>query len=153
MLKQVLVLERICFKDDRGMFCKLPMLEKPILQVNHSVTKLKGTVRGLHYQNLPFAESKIITCLHGSVFDVAVNLKDLSWSSVVLSEDNQKVVVIPEGYAHGFQALEDDSELLYLHTNLYNKEVEGGLHVLNEKIGIKWPLPVINLSERDRGFK
>jgi len=125
------------------------------VQVNQSVTALRGTVRGLHMQRAPQAEAKLIRCLRGSVFDVAVDLRPGSpsfgrWIGVELSEHNEREVFIPEGCAHGFQALSDDAHLLYQHTAPHAPAYEAGLRFDDPTLGIAWPLPVSLVSERDR---
>jgi len=126
-----------------------------ISQINLTLTKRCGTVRGLHFQRPPHAEIKLVSCLRGSIFDVAVDLREgsptfLQWQGVVLSEANQTGLLIPEGFAHGFQALEADCELLYLHSAPHHPEAEGGLHPLDPTLAIAWPLDVADLSDRDR---
>ena len=126
------------------------------VQVNHSVTAQRGTVRGLHFQRAPRAEAKLIRCLRGRVFDVAVDLRADSptfgrWHAVELGEHNQREFFIPEGCAHGFQTLSDDVHLLYQHTASYAPECEGGLRHDDPALAIVWPLPVGQVSERDRG--
>lgn len=125
------------------------------VQVNHSVTALRGTVRGMHLQCTPQAEAKLIRCLRGSVFDVAVDLRPGSptfgrWHGVELSEHNEREVFIPEGCAHGFQALSDGAQLLYQHTAPYTPACEAGLRHDDPELAIAWPLPVALVSERDR---
>lgn len=149
------------FKDERGAFsrvyCENEMLDifgKSIKQINHSVTKEKGTVRGLHFQYEPHAEIKMVKCIKGSVLDVVVDIRKnsptfLQYFSVELSEQNQKIIYIPKGFAHGFQTLEDDTQLLYLHSSIYTPSDEGALNVTDPKLNIKWPLDIINLSKRD----
>lgn len=126
-----------------------------ISQINCTLTKRPGTVRGLHFQRPPHAEIKLVSCLRGSIFDVAVDLREhsptfLRWQGVVLSESNQTSLLIPEGFAHGFQALEADCELLYLHSAPHHTEAEGGLHPQDPALAIAWPLDVADLSDRDR---
>ena len=98
------------------------------------MTASRGTVRGMHFQHPPHAETKFVSCLRGEVFDVAVDLRNgsptfLHWHAEILSADNHRTLVIPEGFAHGFQTLSDDCEMLYFHTAAYNPEAEGGLNV------------------------
>ncbi len=129
-------------------------LEKKIVQINKTRTELKGSVRGLHYQAPPFCESKIITCLKGKVFDVAVDIRKnsktfLNWHGEILSEDNQTSIFIPEGFAHGFQTLTDDCEMLYFHTAFYNIASEHGINHNDNNISIDWPLEIKNLSDKD----
>ena len=103
-----------------------------ILQINHSQTVKKGAVRGLHFQQPPYSEMKFVRCIKGKVWDVAIDLRAgsatfLHWHAVELSPSNMSMIVLPEGFAHGFQALESESELLYLHTAFYNSDAEGGM--------------------------
>jgi len=130
-------------------------LNKPINQINHTHTKQKGAVRGLHYQQAPYAEIKLVNCIKGEIFDIAVDLRKnsptfLHWHGEVLSENNQRSLLIPEGFAHGFQALTDDCELIYLHTAPYVKEAEAALNVNDPRLNIAWPLGIAELSDRDR---
>lgn len=124
-------------------------------QVNLSTTARRGTVRGMHFQRPPAAEAKLIRCVRGRVFDVAVDLRAASptflrWHAVELDAQQAREVFIPEGFAHGFQALSDDVQLLYLHTAPWTPACEGGLRHDDPRLDIAWPLPVGGLSERDR---
>jgi len=161
----VLVVESDAILDHRGSFarfyCEQALAsvigERRIVQINHSCTRDVGTVRGLHYQNPPHAEMKFVRCFRGRVWDVAVDLRAgsptfLSWHAEELSPENSRMLVIPEGCAHGFQALEEESELLYLHTACYYPPAEGGLQPVDPELSIKWPLSVVHLSERDRNY-
>lgn len=152
------------FSDMRGSFVRLfckkelaPLIgDRDIVQMNHSRTTLVGAVRGMHYQHPPHAEMKLVRCLRGRIWDVAVDLRAgsptfLQWHAEELSPDNARMLVIPEGCAHGFQVLEANSELLYLHTAYYTPDAaEGGLRHNDVRLGITWPLPVTDFSERDR---
>ena len=133
-------------------------LNTPIAQINHTFTKTKGAVRGLHFQNPPHAEIKLVSCLQGEIFDVAVDLRKnsptfLQWHGVVLSAQNRQSLLIPEGFAHGFQALSQDCELIYLHTAAYHPEAEGALNVADPRLNIAWPLAITEISERDRNHQ
>ena len=133
-------------------------LNTPIAQINHTLTKTKGAVRGLHFQNPPHAEIKLVSCLQGEIFDVAVDLRKnsptfLQWHGVVLSARNRQSLLIPEGFAHGFQALSQDCELIYLHTATYHPEAEGALNVADPRLNIAWPLAITEISERDRNHQ
>ncbi len=133
------------------------LAEKTIQQINVSLTRRQGTVRGLHYQLPPYTETKIIRCLQGSVFDVAVDLRAgsptfLQYHGEILSAERHNMMVIPDGFAHGFQALEENCQLLYLHTAIYQPASEGGVAYNDTSIGIKWPLPVYSLSDRDKAL-
>ena len=158
------ILQRNPIGDSRGylerLFCseELQMLapEKHIAQVNHTLTALRGTVRGMHFQRPPHAEIKFVSCLRGEVFDVAVDLRHnsptfLRWHAELLSADNHKTLVIPEGFAHGFQTLTDNCEMLYFHTHTYQPDAEGGLNAQDPRLAIQWPLPVGGVSPRDAG--
>ena len=161
-IKNLYILESELFVDDRGSFSRLycnnilkEIVPKTISQINLSVTERKGTVRGLHMQTEPYQETKIIKCLSGSVFDVAVDMRKgsktfLQWNSVKLDSNDNRAYLIPEGFAHGFQVLENNSQLLYLHTNNYSKEDEFGFLYNDPAIGINWPLKPEGLSERDK---
>jgi len=127
---------------------------KPIAQINHTLTAKRGTVRGLHYQDNPLAEMKLVTCIVGEVWDVAVDLRTdsptfLQWHAEILSAVNNYAMLIPEGFAHGFQALTDDAQLLYCHSALYSSELERALNVGDPRLSIPWPIPIIELSIRD----
>lgn len=150
-------------QDARGAFTRFfcadalrtALGERDIVQVNHSRTQVVGAVRGLHFQQPPHAEMKLVRCLRGRVWDVAVDLRAgsptfLQWHAVELSAENARLFIIPEGCAHGFQVLEADSELLYLHTAFYTPQAEGGVAWDEARLGIAWPLPVTDLSDRDR---
>lgn len=160
------LLRHNAIEDHRGFFSRFfcadeffeAGLKKPIAQINHTLTKNKGAVRGLHFQYPPHEEVKIVSCIHGEIFDVAVDLRRssptyLHWHGVILSASNRQSLLIPEGYAHGFQTLTEDCELIYLHTASYAPESEGALNVLDSTLGISWPLAVSELSERDRNHK
>ncbi len=130
-------------------------LQKPLAQINHSITRKKGAVRGLHFQFPPHAETKIVMCLRGRAFDVAVDLRPdsptfLAWHGVELAPENRNAYCIPEGFAHGFQTLEEDTELLYLHTEYYSQAAESALNIADPRLGIDWPLGITEISERDR---
>lgn len=156
------VVQRLRRGDERGflerLFCadELGLLlgDRRVLQVNRTLTLRTGTVRGLHYQKPPHAECKLVSCVRGSVFDVAVDLRAASptflhWHAEVLSAANMRGLWIPEGFAHGFQALEPDCELFYLHTATYSPGFESGLNARDSRLAIQWPLPIEMLSARD----
>jgi dTDP-4-dehydrorhamnose 3,5-epimerase len=158
------LVERSRLSDERGFLSRLFCAEelraagwsKGIAQINQTLTCAHGAVRGLHFQHPPHAEMKLVNCIRGKVFDVAVDLRRgsptfLKWHGVELSEDNGRALLIPEGVAHGFQTLMPDSELLYLHSCAYVPASEGAVHVEDPRVGIAWPLPMAELSARDRG--
>ena len=157
------VIRREPIGDERGylerMFCGHELMsiigQRSIVQINHTLTEKAGTVRGMHFQHPPNAEMKLVSCLRGEVFDVAVDLRKdsptfLQWHAEVLTEANHKTLVIPEGFAHGFQVLTDDCELLYLHTAAYAPESEAGLNALDPYLAITWPMPIAERSARDQ---
>lgn len=165
-IKDLLVIERNPLRDNRGYFERLfcdteleeILINRKIAQINHSRTKQKGTVRGMHYQLPPFSEMKIISCLRGEVFDVAVDLRRnsstfLQWHAELLSETNHRTIVIPEGFAHGFQTLTKECELIYLHTATYKPEVQAGLNALDPLLAIDWPLSITVRSLPDEGHE
>lgn len=125
-----------------------------VVQVNHTLTRARGAVRGMHFQHPPHAEMKFVRCIKGRVWDVAVDIRAgsptfLRWHAEELSPENGLMMIIPEGCAHGFQALEPNSEMLYLHTAFYAPASEGGFMCNDDAIGIRWPLPINDLSARD----
>ena len=154
------------FMDNRGffnrIFCQKELENiRPgiiIAQINHSMTKTKGSIRGMHFQYPPHAEMKIVRCIKGSIFDVAVDLRKdsptfLQWHGEILSAENTKALVVPEGCAHGFQSLEDDIEMIYMSTAPYNKEAECGLRFDDPNMEIQWPLDITVISEKDKTWK
>lgn len=156
------VVQRQRLGDTRGFLSRLFCAEElvstgwcqPIVQINHTWTQKQGTVRGMHFQHPPHAEMKLVTCLRGTVWDVGLDLRAgsptfLQWRAVELSAENGCALLISEGFAHGFQALTDDCELLYLHTAPYAMHAEAGLSATDPRLGINWPLPITLQSERD----
>lgn len=156
-------IERLRMGDDRGFLARLFCADEfeqagapfSIVQINHTLTRACGTVRGLHFQFPPHAETKLVSCIRGQIFDVAVDLRAgsptfLKWHGEVLSPDNGRALYIPPGFAHGFQTLTDDCELVYLHSSSYHPESEGAANLADPRIGIAWPLPVGTVSDRDR---
>lgn len=162
LLPGVMVVEGGAFDDDRGafqrLFCEEELAEvlcgRRIVQINHSRTASVGAIRGMHYQRPPHAEMKLIRCLKGQVYDVAVDLRAgsatfLRWHGEILTPENRRMLVIPEGCAHGFQVLEPQSELLYLHTASYVPTAEDAVLYNDPQLGVAWPLPARALSARD----
>ncbi len=150
------------FQDERGSFSRFfdknkfekIGLDKEWVQLNHSITYKTGTVRGMHFQKEPFREIKMVKCITGKIYDVIIDLRRgsstfLKWFGVELSAAEKKMVYIPEGFAHGFQCLTDDCEIIYHHTEFYKPEAEAGIHYNDPLIKIIWPLPVSFLSARD----
>jgi dTDP-4-dehydrorhamnose 3,5-epimerase len=150
------------FHDDRGRFARLfdrdllasVHADRAIIQVNHSLTRQMGALRGMHFQKAPHLEAKWVRCIRGRVWDVAVDLRRgspsfLKHAAVELSADAANMFFIPEGCAHGFQVIEPDSELIYLHTAAYSPEAEGGVRWDDPSLAIDWPLAPIDISARD----
>ncbi|MBS1644359.1 MAG: dTDP-4-dehydrorhamnose 3,5-epimerase [Bacteroidetes bacterium] len=153
------------FEDDRGWFARTFCKREfgaightaEWTQMNHSFTKQKATIRGLHYQIPPFSEVKMIRCIAGEVFDVAIDLREhsktfLQWHGEILSAKNRKMLYIPAGFAHGFQTLSEDCELIYHHTSYYEPNFEAGIRYDDPVLNVQWPLPPALVSERDRGL-
>lgn len=162
-LHGVQILQRKPIGDHRGYFERLfcadeladQMSNLSVEQINHTRTERCHTIRGMHFQHPPYAETKVVSCIRGRVFDVALDLRVgsptyLTWHAEILTSDNHRSLLIPEGFAHGFQTLTDDCELIYLHTAPYSAEAEDGLNPLDPKLAIEWPAPAVSLSIRDR---
>ena len=161
-LAGLFLVERQQLQDERGflsrLFCVKELAQagwaQPVAQINHTYTQCSGTVRGLHYQKSPYSEMKLVSCLRGEVWDVAVDIRAgsptfLQWHAQHLSAHNRHALLIPPGFAHGFQALTDDVELLYCHSAAYASGYEAGLNPLDPRLAVKWPLAVAELSARD----
>lgn len=164
-LPGVYVIEMQPFEDARGsfsrVFCAREMREQglsfDLAQINTAFNRKAGTIRGLHYQYQPHAEIKIVSCISGGVFDVAVDIRPdspsyLKWFGTELTAGNQRLLYIPAGFAHGYQALTDDAKLIYLVSEFYTPTAEGGLRFDDPAIGIDWPLEVSAVSEKDASW-
>lgn len=162
VLEGLKLVERKRLGDNRGFLSRLLCIEelaaagwaKPVAQINHTYTAMRGTVRGMHYQYPPHAEMKLVSCTRGEVWDVAVDVRAssptfLHWHAERLSADNCRSLLIPEGFAHGFQTLTDDVELLYCHSAAHSPSAEAGLNPLDAHLDITWPLSITELSMRD----
>jgi dTDP-4-dehydrorhamnose 3,5-epimerase len=162
-IKGVHLIERHLRGDGRGFLARLFSADEfaslgwggAIAQINHTYTSTEGTIRGLHFQLPPRAEKKLVICLRGAVCDVAVDLRQgsptfLQHHKEILSADKHQAMLIPEGCAHGFQTLSDDVELVYLHSERYSPEYEGGVSVFEPMLAITWPKPAGVISDRDR---
>lgn len=161
----VKVITRRKLSDKRGFFSRLYCEEElskigwqgTLAQMNETMTVKEGTVRGLHFQREPSTEMKLVSCLQGQIFDVAVDLRAnsptyLQYFSSILSEENNKAMLIPEGCAHGFQTLTGNVRMIYCHSVAYDPDTEDGVHIADKDIGIEWPFRPINLSQRDSDF-
>lgn len=151
--------------DERGAFKRIYCVneflnigfKKEIMQINHTFTNIKGTFRGFHFQKPPYTETKIITCLKGKIYDIAVDLRKNSptffkWMAVELTEQNNKMIYIPDGFAHGFQTLEDNTELLYFHTQIYKPEYEDAINFMDTALNLSLPYKVTEISEKDKNI-
>jgi dTDP-4-dehydrorhamnose 3,5-epimerase len=156
------LVERQRLADSRGFLSRLFCAKElgavgwnhPIIQINHTYTAKRGTVRGLHFQRPPASEMKLVSCIRSEVWDVSVDLRTgsktfLHWHAELLSADNKRALLIPEGFAHGFQALADDVELFYCHSAAYTPAAEAGLNARDPTLAITWPLPIAELSPKD----
>lgn len=157
------IIKRMPLSDSRGflsrMFCTDALYEAgwkhaSVAQINHTLTRQSGAVRGMHFQQAPHAEIKLVSCLRGEVWDVAVDMRlgsptFLQWFAQELSPENGYAMLIPQGFAHGFQALKEDCELLYLHSHAHCPESEGAIHPKDQRVAISWPKVITELSARD----
>ncbi|MDN3657165.1 dTDP-4-dehydrorhamnose 3,5-epimerase [Ferruginibacter paludis] len=161
-LKGSYVIDLEPFTDERGWFartyCKNEFNSightKEWVQLNHSYTRQKGTIRGMHFQLAPFTEVKLVRCIAGAAYDVIIDIRKdsptfLNYFGAEISAINRKMIYIPEGFAHGFQALTDECELIYHHSQFYAPGVEGGIRYNEPLINIDWPLSADRISERD----
>lgn len=164
-LKGSFIIDLSLLADSRGWFartfCKDEFLQightKEWVQINHSFTLAKGTIRGMHYQIAPHQEIKMVRCIAGSVYDVIIDLRKnsetyLRWVGTELSAANKKMLYIPQGFAHGFQTLSDNAELIYHHSEFYNAGSEAGIRFNDPAVNIIWPLPESEISEKDNHF-
>lgn len=159
----VKIIERTVFSDLRGEFSRIFCIEsmlgagwnKSLSQVNFSSTSNVASIRGMHFQLMPNTEMKLVCCVKGRIFDVVVDIRKnsktfLHWESYELSQNNKRSLLIPEGFAHGFQTLENDVEMIYFNSEKYYESTDSGLNPLDPKLGIMWPLPIGKMSEKDR---
>lgn len=164
-LKGAYVIELKKHEDNRGFFARgwdQTILEQQgligsVTQQNIAFSKTKGTVRGLHYQKAPHQETKFIRCTRGAVFDVIVDLRPDSptykqWLGLTLSMDDYRALYMPKDFAHGFQALEDNSEIMYLVSEPYTPDFEAGIRFNDPSLSVEWPLPVTMISEKDMSW-
>ena len=164
-LKGSYIIDLKLLNDDRGSFartfCKEQFRQightKEFVQCNQSWNKITGTVRGMHFQIAPYKEIKLVRCVRGSVFDVIIDLRKdsqtfLMYFGIELNEHNKRAMYIPVGFAHGFQTLTDNTELIYMHSEYFNQEADIGLNYADPVLNIKWPLPISSISEKDRKY-
>ena len=164
-LEGLRLIERRKLADSRGFLSRIYASEelkscgwtKEVAHINHTYTAKRGTLRGMHFQVMPHAEMKLVTCIRGAIIDVVVDIRQgsktfLSHHMETLSEQNNRSLLIPEGFAHGFQALTDNVELIYCHSEPYSPSCESGLHPLDSSLGISWPIPVEKISSKDASY-
>ena len=162
-LKGAFIIEPELICDERGFFAGTWSadefvargLNPRIVQGNISFNKQRGTLRGMHYQTKPYEEAKLVRCTAGAIYDVIVDLRANSqtvrkWVAVELTSRNRRMLYVPEGFAHGFQTLEDNTEVAYKISESYHPESARGLRWDDPVLGINWPLPISAISERDR---
>ncbi len=150
-------------EDERGFFARAwcedefaaQGLRPGFVQANVGFSKQKGTLRGLHYQTAPHQESKLVRCTGAAVFDVMVDLRPSSptyrqWVGIELSQENHRMLYIPEGFAHGYQTLRDQTEVFYLVSSFYAPDAEAGIRYDDPAFGIEWPIAVEVISEKDQ---
>jgi dTDP-4-dehydrorhamnose 3,5-epimerase len=164
-LKGSFVIEGERYEDERGYFSPIWSahqfeahgLVPSVAECNVSFNSKKGTLRGMHFQNQPFAQAKLVRCARGAVYDVALDLRPESetfkqWIAVNLTANNSLMFYIPKGFAHGFQTLEDESEVVYQMSDVYNPEAAGGVRWNDPTFGIKWPDAERIIIARDRDY-
>jgi dTDP-4-dehydrorhamnose 3,5-epimerase len=161
-IEDLVVIKPIVHQDNRGWFVESYNNEKfeklnlkiSFLQDNHSLSLSKGIIRGLHFQNNPKPQTKLVRCTQGKIYDVAVDLRKssptyLKWFGIELSKDNFFMLLIPHGFAHGFLTLEDNCEVQYKVDNFYDKSLDRSIHYKDPTLGINWPLKEVILSDKD----
>ncbi len=164
-LKDAFIIEPELLHDERGFFARTWSQEEflqrglnpRVVQQNISLNKMRGTLRGMHYQVEPHQETKLVRCTAGTIFDVLVDLREdsptfLKWIGFELSSNNRRMLYVPESFAHGFQTLEDDTEVVYQISEYYHPESAQGLRWDDPALGIEWPLPVTVISQRDKQY-
>jgi dTDP-4-dehydrorhamnose 3,5-epimerase len=164
-LKGVFVVELELINDERGFFAcawspdefEKQGLNPRLRQCNISFNNRRGTLRGMHFQEQPHEEAKLVRCTRGSMYDVAVDLRPDSptryqWAAVELTANNRRMLYIPEGFAHGYQTLADDTEVFYQMSETYHPESARGFRYDDPVFGVKWPLPLSVISDRDRSY-
>lgn len=164
-LKDAFIIDLDKFEDDRGFFarswCKKEIdehgLNSNVVQVNVSNNRKKGTLRGMHYQVSPYEETKLIRCTKGALYDVIIDLRPDSetykqWIGVELTAGNYKSLYVPEGFGHGFQTLEDDTEATYQVTEFYTPGAEAGIRYNDPQFAIDWPMEIAVISDKDRNW-
>lgn len=165
-LKGAYIIELEKLEDNRGFFARTwdkkifdkRGLNSDLVQMSFSHSKQKGTLRGMHFQVNPFEEIKIVRCLRGRIFDVIIDLREESetykeWINVELDDEERKMIYIPEGFAHGFQTLEDNTEVCYQMSNWFSSEHAKGIRWDDKEFNIKWPIQNVIISEKDKMYE
>ncbi|WP_299645001.1 dTDP-4-dehydrorhamnose 3,5-epimerase [uncultured Chloroflexus sp.] len=165
-LKDAYIIEPELYEDNRGFFARVWAqnefaehgLVNRVVQMNLSYNRVAGTLRGMHFQHAPYAETKLVRCIRGAIYDVIIDLRPDSptykrWIGVKLTAANRLALYVPEGFAHGFQTLEDDTEVFYQVSQYYTPSAEGGVRYNDPAFGIIWPLPVTEMSEKDKRWQ
>ncbi len=164
-LKGAFLIEAKREHDERGFFARTFCQEEfnahglnpRLVQCNISFNKKKGTLRGMHYQAAPYEEAKLVRCTMGAIYNVIIDLRAGSptfkqWLAVELTAENRRLLYVPEGFVHGFQTLEDNTEVFYQMSEFYHPECARGMKWDDPAFGIEWPIPNLILSDRDRSF-
>jgi dTDP-4-dehydrorhamnose 3,5-epimerase len=165
-LRGAYVIDLTPHEDNRGFFarafCQREFaahgLKPTIAQANIAANRAKGTLRGMHFQYPPAAETKLVRCTRGAILDIIVDLRPesptyLEHVAVELSEDNYRALYVPERFAHGYQTLRDNTDTSYQVGEFYAPGTEGGLRYSDPRLGLTWPLPVAVISDKDRNWK
>jgi len=164
-LKDAFIVDIERLEDERGFFartfCEREFethgLDRQLVQSSISFNKNKGTLRGMHYQTAPKEEARVVRCTQGSIYDVIIDLRQCSqtfkqWEAFELTSENRRMIYIPEGFAHGFQTLEDDTEVLYYMTEFYAPELSRGVRWDDPAFGIRWPAADRTIALRDQQY-
>jgi dTDP-4-dehydrorhamnose 3,5-epimerase len=162
-LKDAFIIDLDRREDNRGFFARTwgqDLFEQQglvarVVQANMSYNHTRGTLRGMHFQKAPYAETKLVRCVRGAIYDVIIDLRPDSpsykrWIGVELTADNRRALYVPEGFAHGFQTLEDHSDVMYQVSQFYTPGSEGGVRYNDPAFDIQWPLPVSIISDKDQ---
>ncbi len=164
-IKGAYIIEPEFLEDERGFFarafCQKEFeahgLNPRLVQCNISYNRFKGTLRGMHYQVTPMSEAKLVRCTKGAIYDVIIDLRPESltycqWVAAELNAGNHRMLYVPEGFAHGYQSMEDETEIFYLVSQFYSPEHERGVRWDDPAFGIRWPLNTMIISNKDKNY-
>ena len=164
-LNGLYIIDLLRLEDERGYFarswCQREFAEhglnSQLVQCNISFNRRRGTLRGMHYQTAPYEEAKLVRCTQGALYDVVIDLRPVSqtfkrWFAVELTSENQRALYIPEGFAHGFQTLIDNTEVFYHMSEFYHPESAKGIRWNDSEFGIEWPIDALVISEKDNSY-